>query len=89
MLRKSIHHARAIVIGGAVVAVLGGVAILSDLAWAAYVRQDWKAASEAWQEVQFLDPYDPLAAVFLSRIAGMSDAAPRQDWGGTIILDKS
>ena len=35
MLRKSIHHARAIAIGGAVVAVLGGVAILSDLAWAA------------------------------------------------------
>jgi adenylate cyclase len=62
---------------------------LSELAWRAYDRRDYPAAAAAWTEVQVLDAYDPLAAVFESRLATLQKTPPPPDWDGATLLDKA
>ncbi len=63
-------------------------AALNEDAIDAYRRREWDRALERWQALLVVSPEDPVAQVYLSRIAAFRQAPPEDDWDGSIALDK-
>jgi adenylate cyclase len=57
-------------------------------AFEAYQRQDWTQAEESLRQVLALQSRDPLAAVYLKRIAAFKSQPPGPDWDGVFTLDE-
>ena len=64
------------------------LAALTESALAAYRRQDWPAARQAWREVAASAPGDSVAGVFLERIERFEAAPPEAGWDGATALEK-
>jgi adenylate cyclase len=52
-----------------------------------YLAQDWDEAKTAWLAIQRVNPQDPLASLFLSRIDALQTHPP-VDWDGATALEK-
>jgi adenylate cyclase len=61
---------------------------LTERALAEYRRQEWGAARAAWAAVAGHAPGDPVAEVFLARIAAYEANPPAGGWDGAIALEK-
>ncbi|TXH28963.1 MAG: adenylate/guanylate cyclase domain-containing protein [Burkholderiaceae bacterium] len=59
----------------------------SEQAVHAFRRADWDAAQQQWQDILHSHPQDPLAPVYLERIAALRREPPAQDWDGSMALD--
>jgi len=57
-------------------------------ALAAYRRQDWPGAREAWRQVAVYAPGDAVAGVFLERILHFEVTPPKDGWDGATSLEK-
>ena len=60
---------------------------LTGAALAAYREGNWPAARDAWQQLAGDYPDDPVAPVFLTRIAEF-ERHPPPDWDGSVALEK-
>jgi adenylate cyclase len=61
---------------------------LSGAALEAYAAQDWPKARAAFRAVLAHAPDDPVAEVFLMRIAEFEAAPPGEGWDGSVALEK-
>ncbi|HJV86427.1 MAG TPA: adenylate/guanylate cyclase domain-containing protein [Noviherbaspirillum sp.] len=59
----------------------------NDAAIQAFRRQDWEASERLWQRVLHDCPSDPVALLYLERIAALRSSPPVPDWDGSIALD--
>ena len=60
----------------------------TEIALAAYRQQDWLDSRAAWTKVMELAPQDPVAKLFLERIAELVKKSLPSDWDGTTSLEK-
>ena len=60
---------------------------LSSAAIAAYQTGDFEAAETAWRRVLDEFPDDPVAKVFVERVAALRDSGPIEGWDGVFTLD--
>jgi adenylate cyclase len=61
----------------------------TELAWSAYEQRDWQSAATCWAQVQAIDPLDPIAALFLSRLARLQEEQPSFAWDAATALEKA
>lgn len=64
------------------------VAALNEQAIDAYRQQAWDRAARCWEEVLALAPDDPVAHLYLDRLATFRKTPPAGDWDGSVALDK-
>ena len=57
-------------------------------AFEAYQKQDWMQAEELLRQVLAAQSHDPLAAVYLKRVALFKNQPPGPDWDGIFTLDE-
>jgi len=64
------------------------IAGLNEEAVDAYRRKDWDRAVECWEALRAIVPEDPVARIYLDRIAAFRTTPPEDNWDGSVALDK-
>jgi adenylate cyclase len=61
------------------------VAQLTDTGFHAYLKKDWEAAENAYQQVLLIDNSDSIADIFIKRVQEFKSQAPPEAWDGCYI----
>jgi adenylate cyclase len=68
--------------------VAPAIGALNEEAIEAYRQRDWDRAARCWKALLAIAPEDPVAPVYLDRMATFRKTPPDSGWDGSVALDK-